>query len=127
VNEFLEYDARLDANAQATLLSDDYVDEMIGREPLHGKADITAESKRYFTAFPDYHREYLHLLESGNFVTAHWRMTGTNTASLTPELPATGKSIDLRGCTIFEVRDGLIVHAWLYTDRMTMFGQLGLV
>ena len=126
VQEFLEYDGRLDADAQATLLSDDYVDEMIGREPLHGKVEITAESKRYFAAFPDYHREYLHLLHSGDFVTAHWRMTGTNTTSLTAELPATGKRIDLLGCTIFEVRDGLIVHAWLYTDRLTMFQQLGL-
>jgi predicted ester cyclase len=69
----------------------------------------------------------LHLLESGNFVTAHWQMTGTNTASLTAELPATGKPVDLPGCTTFEVRDGLIVHAWLYTDRMTMFRQLGLM
>jgi predicted ester cyclase len=109
------------------LLSNDYVDEMTGREPLHGKVEITAESKRYFAAFPDYHREYLHLLESGDFVTAHWRMTGTNTANLTAELPATGKTIDLPGCTIFEVRDGLIVHAWLYVDRMIMFGQLGLM
>lgn len=127
VQEFLRYDGQMDADAQATLLSDDYVDEMIGRDPLHGKVEITAESKRYFAAFPDYHREYLHLLESSDFVTAHWRMTGTNTANLTAELPATGKTIDLPGCTIFEVRDGLIVHAWLYTDRMTMFGQLGLL
>lgn len=127
VQEFLEHDGRMDADAQATLLSEDYVDEMIGREPLHGKVEITAESKRYFAAFPDYHREYVHLLQSGDFVTAHWRMTGTNTASLMAELPATGKSIDLPGCTIFEVRDGLIVHAWLYTDRMTMFRQLGLM
>ena len=127
VQEFLDHDGRMDADAQATLLSDDYVDEMIGREPLHGKVEITAESKRYFAAFPDYHREYLHLLQSGDFVTAHWRMTGTNTASLTADLAATGKRIDLPGCTIFEVRDGLIVHAWLYTDRMTMFSQLGLM
>jgi len=127
VQEFLHYDSQLDADAAATLLSDEYVDEMTGREPLHGKAKVTAESKRYFAAFPDYHRDYLHLLESGDFVTAHWRMTGTNTASLTAELPATGKTINLPGCTIFEVRDDLIVHSWLYVDRMTMFGQLGLV
>lgn len=127
VQEFLRYDGRMDADAQAKLLSDDYVDEMIGREPMRGKVEITAESKRYFAAFPDYHREYLHLLPSGDFVTAHWRMTGTNTGSLTPELPATGKTIDLPGCTLFEVRDGLIVHAWLYTDRMTMFRQLGVI
>jgi hypothetical protein len=53
---------------------------MIGREPLHGKGEITAESRRYFAAFPDYHREVIHLLPSGDLVTAHWRMTGTNTA-----------------------------------------------
>jgi len=127
VIEFLRRDAAMDAQGQAELMSDDYIDEQPNRPPLTGRDAVTQESMQFFEAFPDYRRDYLHVLASGDFVTAHWRMTGTQTGSMGPGTPVTGRPVDLTGCTLFEVHDGQITHSWLFVDRLAMYQQLGLL
>jgi ketosteroid isomerase-like protein len=54
---------------------------------------------------------------------------GTNTAPLhlpTGEVPATGRSVELRFCDTIQIRKGKVVRVHIYYDVMTMLRQLGL-
>jgi predicted ester cyclase len=42
------------------------------------------------------------------------------------EIPATGNSIEMRACVLFEVEDDKVKSIRQYFDMMTMMQQLGL-
>jgi len=64
-------------------------------------------------------------------VVAEWTYAGTNHGPLTlrggTQLPATGRRIFVRGLSLFEVRDGVIVAEHTYWDNAALYGQLGLL
>ena len=55
-----------------------------------------------------------------------WRLRATHTADLFG-LPATGKSIEMPGMSVFRVADGKIVHDIVSEDTMGLMRQLGVV
>ena len=54
---------------------------------------------------------------SGDMLTVHWTVTGTNKGALSEEVPATGKSINISGVTIFKFKDGKIAEEWAYWNH----------
>jgi predicted ester cyclase len=55
---------------------------------------------------------------------------GTNTGTLhlpTGDIPATGRSAELRFCDAMQIRNGKFVSVHIYYNVMTMLQQLGLV
>ena len=49
---------------------------------------------------------------------------GTHTGLLM-DIPATGKAVEVPGCNVIEVRDGLIYREADYFDTGTLMQQLG--
>ena len=66
----------------------------------------------------------------GGSVTTEFVGRGTHDgplASTGGEIPPTGRSLELRYCEVFRMRDGKISNAHLYYDAATRLGQLGLM
>ena len=65
---------------------------------------------------------------SGDMLTVHWTVTGTNKGALSEEIPATGKSIKISGVTILKFQDGKIAEEWAYWNHggpASVMTQLG--
>lgn len=100
-------------------------------EPAHGKVGAAASMANTFTAFPDFH------LPADDFETfldveaqsgvAVWTARGTMTGRLDTGVPATGKPVNVRGATLFRLRDGLVSEYRLMFDALDMMQQMGLL
>ena len=59
-------------------------------------------------------------------MTFRYRLTGTNDGDLAGRL-ATGRAVEIHGCTIMEVEDGRVRRTHRYVDRLGMLLQLGVL
>ena len=81
-------------------------------------------------AFPDHSVEITQVIATEDQAVVEFTVRGTNTGPLhlpTGDVPATGRSLELRCCSVFQIRNGKIVSEHIYYDTMTMLQQLGLV
>jgi glyoxylase-like metal-dependent hydrolase (beta-lactamase superfamily II)/predicted ester cyclase len=99
---------------------------------LHGQADLVAPDgiRAYFTelfaALPDAHFEVLATTTQDDRCAVRWRMRGTFAGPGTFQgFAPTGARIDVEGCDVVRVEDGLIVGNEAYTDGMTIARQIG--
>lgn len=97
---------------------------------LKGKDQIRPFIQMYFTAFPGCQLTPKNVIESGGWVVVEWVFTGThNGPFVTPtgEIPATGKSVENKAVSVFEVRNGKVVAQRVYFDTMELMTQLGMM
>lgn len=95
-----------------------------------GTRDITLEedqaaARGWKQAFPDLKMTVVQEIAEGDLVTVLWTGTGTNTGEGNG-LPATGKSGQLRGITIWRIVNGKITEEWSEFDQLSILKQLGL-
>ena len=123
-----------DPAAIRTLLDDEFIWELGGSST--SGAEVSAEAWRmWFVGFPDFSFETLRVVSEGEIVVSQLRMQGTHngefkfrgTKSLEKALPPTGRTFDLPGCAVHEVRQGKIIHLWAYWDTATLLTHLGLL
>ena len=92
-----------------SLVSTELRASMNGRAAVGSAKEDEIAMRALFETYPDYRREVLEVLESGDRAVARWRMLG--------EPAREGDSpLDVSGCSIVTVRDGVIVEAALYCD-----------
>jgi steroid delta-isomerase-like uncharacterized protein len=95
------------------------------------KAKTRMYNKRYLDAFPDLHFDLKDIIAQGDKVAFSWVAKGTHKAPLQnpmgEPIPATNKSVQTHGCTVFEVRDGMIIRQEIYWDQLTLLTQLGVI
>ncbi len=80
-------------------------------------------------AFPGSRVELTNAFATEDQVVIEFTGRGTNTGPLhlpTGDIPATGRSAELRFCDVIQIRNGKIVSLHVYYDTMTMLQQLGL-
>jgi len=86
---------------------------------------------RDLTAFPDAKYVVDSFVEDGETFADEWTFTGTNTGPFRlpdgSEVPATGRSVEIKGMELVEVRDGKITVDNLYYDFMAAVAELGLI
>jgi len=85
-----------------------------------------AAARGWKLAFPDLKVTVVQEIAEGDRVTVLWTATGTNTAEGNG-LPATGKSIQGRGSTIWRIVNGKITEEWSEFDQLRIMKQLGLL
>ena len=84
----------------------------------------------WFAAFPEMDYEVTRTIAAENLVVTQWAFTGTHTQTLgapifdTPQLP-TGKTIRIRGVSIYDIQAGLIQKETMYIDLATLWVELG--
>ncbi len=97
--------------------------------PAHGKEAVRATLKNTFTAFPDFHvpTEDFEVYMDAKTQTgvSTWTFSGTMTGPLDIGVPATGKSVRIRGANQSRYRDGLISEYTQYYDSYELMQQMG--
>lgn len=105
-------------------------DEVATHRKIQGIGQVIEAWQGWAKAFPDSTAAFHDAHVAGDHtVVQELTWTGTHTGPmLTPdgEIPATHKSIEMRGVVIVEVRNGKIASMTQYFDMMTMMTQLGL-
>lgn len=104
-------------------------DEVATHRKVEGIDQVLEIWKGWATAFPDSKATFHDAHVSGNTVVLELSWKGTQTGPMaTPdgEVPATGKSLDMRAVQINEIRDGKVTSTRQYFDLATMMSQLGL-
>jgi steroid delta-isomerase-like uncharacterized protein len=75
-------------------------------------------------AFPDLDVEIEEQVVEGDKVATLWKARGTHQGNF-GGIPATGKSMEINGITMFRVANGKVLESWGFADIMSMMKQLG--
>lgn len=94
--------------------------------PLRGREMIQEALVAGFEEFPDQKLELVSASSAGDRMVVEWIMTGTNDGDF-PDMPATGRSISIRGLSLVELEGGKIVSQRDYYDAYLLLTQLGMV
>jgi ketosteroid isomerase-like protein len=111
-----------------------FAEDAIAHTPDHGdikgRAEIVEWWRQMHEAVPDSTYQSVYKFEDGNTAIDEGYFGGTNTGPITlptgEQLPATNKTIRIRGCDAATVENGRIVDYRLYYDQMEFLNQLGL-
>ena len=105
-----------------------------GRENVRGQVDVLApEGVRVFIgslidAVPDLDMQVVSTTTEGERCAVQWRIRGTFAGpGRFGDLAPTGNPIDLEGCDLLTVRDGLIQSNDAFSDSMTFARQIGML
>ena len=115
-----------DLDAYCSILEDDYVwDNDAFPAPVRGRDGVRQAFAMYFTAFPDLKVELEQVISNpaGDLVVNTWRATGTHQGDFAGIAP-TQRSVETRGCTVSQMRNGRIVKSTTYTDQLALIRQL---
>ena len=112
-----------------------YADDAVLTAPLGtravGKQAILDYWVQLSAAFSDKAGEVGRSCETGDTYFGEITFRGTNTGDLRmpdgTSIPATGKSVEVRGVESARVRDGKLVEHTMYWDSLVMMRQLGLL
>ncbi|MDR6905106.1 ketosteroid isomerase-like protein [Agromyces sp. 3263] len=89
--------------------------EYDSRQPAHpgrtfvGRQQVRANWRAMFSGIPDFRAELVRSTQDGDLEWCEWAWTGTR---------SDGQPFDVRGVTLFEVREGLIVAGTLYVEDL---------
>ncbi|MEY4383312.1 MAG: hypothetical protein RI995_854 [Bacteroidota bacterium] len=93
---------------------------------VKGKANAKAYYENFVTGFSDRQFIVKEIFADGDKLVKHWEFKGKHTGSFFG-IPATGKSVDVFGCTIAKMKDGKITEEEDFMDNLVFMQQLGLI
>ena len=106
-------------------LAESYVWETdISPTPVRGPEGAKQAIAVYLKAFPDLRFETDQIIISGDYTAVRWRATGRHKGEFNGIAP-TNRQVNLRGCTVNEIKDGRVVKSASYSDRLALLEQLG--
>jgi steroid delta-isomerase-like uncharacterized protein len=106
------------------LYADDFVDDSPGGGK--GRDLIKAAIAEFRKACPDLRIEIEDVFATQNKVVIRYIGHGTQTGAY-GEIPASGKTVKVRGITVFLIERGKIKTEWTEYDRLGMLRQLGVI
>ena len=101
--------------------------DRLGSYELRGPEGVRAYFDELFTALPDWRFEVTGVFPGEDRVAAQWRATGTFAGGPLQGIEPTGARVQISGCDVFRVEDGLIVENDAYTDAMEFARQIGML
>ena len=105
----------------------DYIGEDVGQaSPLRGQDAMRTMLEIYWRAFPDLKFEVISTLVDGNRIAILWLAEGTHQGSIM-NIPPTWHQVQVRGVSIIDVEDGLIVRGQYIWDMAGMLRHMGLL
>jgi steroid delta-isomerase-like uncharacterized protein len=127
--------AAQDSGRMKSLHSPDFVlDWVYGdafEDPLSSAEEAHAFWTSWFAGFPEMDYEVTRTIAAEQVVVTQWVFTGAHTGPLEPpafgsRLEPTGRIIQCRGVSIYDVSDGLIQRETIYMDLATLMVELGI-
>jgi len=92
----------------------------------HGAKELRAFGEGFFSGFPDVTFELTSAFANGASGAAEWIMRGTHRGDL-PGMPATNKTVQVHGASIFDFSGDKIRRCSDYWDVAALLKQLGLM
>ena len=126
--------ATQDIETMRSLHAEDYVVDWVYGDAFANPPSSAEESAAFFPAwfigFDDVDYEVKRTIAAETVVVTEWVFTGTHTGPLGPpvfeeQLDPTGRTIQFRGVTVYDVSEGLIQRETIYMDLATLFVELG--
>ncbi len=115
-----------DADAMASFWAEGGIDELHGLVSLRGPDEVREWFTNAFQTMPDLQFEVVDVMASGDRAAVQWHLTGTFDGEGRFEgMLANGASVDLSGCDVLTVRDGLIQRNDAFLNGAQMARQLG--
>ena len=119
---------RHDLDAAVGFLDDEVVEEITGVGVLRGPGEVRSFFDGLFKAAPDMDVTVERSVREKDTVVVQWRVNGTFTGGpLFNGIQATGAPLQMRGCDVFEVREGKVVRNTAYQDGIELARSLGLM
>lgn len=104
-----------------------YIGDDVGlASPLHGRDGIRTKLQEYWTAFPDLHFDVISTLVEGDRLVIVWNGEGTHQGTIM-RIPPTGHRVQVRGVSILDVQDGMVVRGQYIWDMAGMLRHMGLL
>jgi steroid delta-isomerase-like uncharacterized protein len=127
VGEFID---RLFAKGDLAAVDDFLPEDFVNHDPPFGatsdREGMRGAGAMFHAAFPDWHIDVGLLIGEGDLVVEQFTASGTQQDEIMG-VPATGRTVTVRGIQIFRVREGRIVERWGRLDDLGLLSQLGLV
>jgi steroid delta-isomerase-like uncharacterized protein len=114
---------------RTNILDTAYVEDVVlhhTKPETKGKAGAKAYYANFVTGFSDRKFTVVESFAKGEKLVKYWRFTGTHTGVFFG-IPATGKKVDVIGCTIAKIVDGKITEEQDFFDNLEFLQQLGLI
>ncbi len=134
VSRFVAALSAQDTKTMKSLHAKDYVVDWVYGDAFENPPSSAEESAAFFPTwfigFSEIDYDVKRTIAAEEVVVTEWVFTGTHTGSLGPpvfeeRLEPTGRTIQFRGVTIYDVREGLIQRETIYMDLATLLVELG--
>ena len=120
-----------DPERGASVIADDCRFEDVARDELQiGPDGYRRDYERWRSAFPDGELKVINVVVEGDWAVVEFVNRGTQTGPLESSLgtfPPSGRSMEVRYCSVMRVRDGMVVEGRDYYDSASIAAQLGLI
>jgi steroid delta-isomerase-like uncharacterized protein len=93
-------------------------------QPVRGHDELRQAIGMFFRGFPDLHLDIEQVITSGDNTVVRWRASGTHQGDFNGIAP-TNRKVNVRGCTVSEVKNGEITKSATYSDQLALLQQLG--
>jgi len=121
---------RRDFDHFAELMADGEIVSAGSGQRFEGANGARAFASMWADAFPDGRIAIDNVIEAGDHVAVEFTGTGTQTGTLASQagdIPATGRSVTLKFCDVFDFREGKIASIRTYFDSTALLTQLGVM
>lgn len=117
-----------DLEAAAGVWAPGGVDHFVGQQDLVAPDGVRRYFSELFAAFPDFHFEILETIGTRGRCTVRWRATATFAGpGYFQGFAPNNASVNIEGCDVLTVTDGLLSHNVAYMDSGDVARQLGLL
>jgi len=107
--------------------SQEYVGDDVGQASLlRGHEGLRAILESYWGAFPDLRFKVVSTLVDGNRIAIVWVGDGTHHGTIM-NIPPTGHKVTVRGVSIIDVKDKMVVSGQYIWDLAGMLRHMGLL
>lgn len=134
INRYVTALRQGDDDAMQRLRSQGYVLDWVHGDAFAHARPEAEQSRRFWpawrAAFPEMDYEVMRTVAAERVVVTQWVFTGTQTCDLgvpvfDPPLQPTGRTIRLRGVSVYDLEAGLIQQETIYIDLATLWVELG--
>jgi steroid delta-isomerase-like uncharacterized protein len=134
VSQLMAAMAVRDTDTMESLHAEDYVVDWVYGDAFEDPPTSAEKSAAFWSAwfigFEDVDYEVKRTIAADEVVVTEWVFTGTHTGPLGPpvfeeQLEPTGRTIQFRGVTVYDVHGGLIQRETIYMDLATLLVELG--
>ena len=134
VSQFVAALSAQDSKTMKSLHANDFIVDWVYGDAFENPPSSADDSAQFFPAwfagFDEIDYEVKRTIAADEVVVTEWVFTGTHTGPLGPpifeeRLEPTGRTIQFRGVTIYDVSEGLIQRETIYMDLATLIVELG--